>query len=462
MQEGAHSRRNIEVRLDWDEHNPLRPKDKRFLCNVRFKNDLPDVPCDAKMLLPPLNPRSLAAFFLTSVEKEMKRDMLLPPDLGIPVTALDIERYSVPLDDAGKMLHPADAALLGGDGTKGPLANGRSGAAAASDVTWLMRTKYITKEGVGAARRGQAAAAAATARKTATATAADTHAARVAYIEESFEAARRPPVHPKNPSATPVEVLPLLPDQLMSDRALVLAAYDGDPVADVESATGLTLEERRRLEAAAQLKSFVHRTGTGPSSKATSFAALLLPRRGPPPAAPEGLADVEVCGRDLPGDYDWVRAYDPTVKFDRGERQTFLFRYGKDHVGYTELATRLSLRKRKRAGTGPGLGGDDDEEDAFLQPEKFILEMEDAQEGGHAGDDAQRQVGGAEDASQDLVGTDAGVQETVEPAGYLDKAVDDGIDVPQQGAAEGQQAQALPARDAAELALLDAFGSDDD
>lgn len=66
------------------------------------------------MLLPPLNPQELAAFSLTSLEKDMKRDMLFEPDLGIPISMLDIERYTIPYASAGDKppLHPDDAELL--------------------------------------------------------------------------------------------------------------------------------------------------------------------------------------------------------------------------------------------------------------------------------------------------------------------------------------------------------------
>lgn len=47
---------------------------------------------------------------MTTLEKELKRDMLFEPDLGIPLGPLSIMRYAIP--DAPKELHPADAELL--------------------------------------------------------------------------------------------------------------------------------------------------------------------------------------------------------------------------------------------------------------------------------------------------------------------------------------------------------------
>ncbi len=72
------------------------------------------VPCDPKMLLPPLDRAELAGFQLTSVEREMKRDMLFEPDLGIPISMLDIERYAIPYAGPHDKppLHPKDEELL--------------------------------------------------------------------------------------------------------------------------------------------------------------------------------------------------------------------------------------------------------------------------------------------------------------------------------------------------------------
>jgi hypothetical protein len=70
------------------------------------------VPCDPKILLPPFNKQELAAFHLTSLEREMKRDMLFETDLGIPVAVLDIDQFMVPEEPDALQLHPADAALL--------------------------------------------------------------------------------------------------------------------------------------------------------------------------------------------------------------------------------------------------------------------------------------------------------------------------------------------------------------
>ena len=62
------------------------------------------------MLVNPLQPDRLAEFKLTRMELEARHDMPVPMDLGIPISALDIQRYTVP--DEPEPLDPADLLLL--------------------------------------------------------------------------------------------------------------------------------------------------------------------------------------------------------------------------------------------------------------------------------------------------------------------------------------------------------------
>ena len=68
------------------------------------------VPCEPKLLVTPLDPQQLARFRLTSLERDPKRDLVLGPDLGIPLSVFDIGRYDVPA--VPPPLAPEDAALL--------------------------------------------------------------------------------------------------------------------------------------------------------------------------------------------------------------------------------------------------------------------------------------------------------------------------------------------------------------
>lgn len=90
--------------------NPLNNPLNVFKCAVKFRNDLPDVPVDPKILVPPLHPEQLAAFQLTALEREMRQELHTMPGLGIPVTVLNTHNYRVLAKPPP--LHPDDEALL--------------------------------------------------------------------------------------------------------------------------------------------------------------------------------------------------------------------------------------------------------------------------------------------------------------------------------------------------------------
>jgi len=111
-----------------------------FLCSVKFRNGLPEVrppfaafgsfvqlenrrnssgwlqvPCDPKMLISPLDTEGIAKFQLTTLEQQMRHDLLLDSGSGIQISMLDIDKYFIP----GNVppLHPDDAALLSVSGS---------------------------------------------------------------------------------------------------------------------------------------------------------------------------------------------------------------------------------------------------------------------------------------------------------------------------------------------------------
>jgi len=68
------------------------------------------VPGDPKMVVAPLQAKELATFSLTSLERAPVRHLSLQPDLGIPLSYLDMGVYAVP--DQPQALAPEVAALV--------------------------------------------------------------------------------------------------------------------------------------------------------------------------------------------------------------------------------------------------------------------------------------------------------------------------------------------------------------
>ncbi|KAL4421193.1 hypothetical protein ABPG77_010068 [Micractinium sp. CCAP 211/92] len=435
-----------QVRIDTAKPNRLR-RETAFLCNIRFKNDLPEIPCDPKLLLPPYSKEEIAAFKLTELEKDLRKDLLFEPDLGIPIHPWNIERYSIP--EVVPALHPDDAALVASDDELGPKRARLRGDAA--EVSWLLRTKYMTAEA--GLRRGGAAGAGASAKGAADASAAaaeeeeDPREARLRQIEVQFAAAKAPPVHGKDPSLVPVEVLPVFPDDLMEGRSCVLATFDNNPMDDVEHLSKLPPEERARASQAHQLKSFR-------PPKGQQFVALLVPQALPPPGDDELSARGGIPARALVRDYHWVREYTGAARLD-DRASTYLFRFADDGtVRFHDLNTKLELRKRKRQPRGEG--EEDEEEQQALLPEKVLLRLP-RQEYEEEEEQQQRQQNGAQ--QQQGGGVDWGEEEEV---GGGDGGSGSEGNAAAAGAGGGGAAGGDEPGGTAAHALRAAFGSDDD
>ena len=69
------------------------------------------VPADPKMMLPELDEQELAAFKLTSLERNPKHTLMLDPMRCCPVSMMDMERWCHP--GGTQQLAPEDRELLG-------------------------------------------------------------------------------------------------------------------------------------------------------------------------------------------------------------------------------------------------------------------------------------------------------------------------------------------------------------
>eukprot|EP00955_Chlamydomonas_euryale_P054039 355668-Chlamydomonas_euryale.AAC.9 len=132
---------------------------------------------------------------------------------------------------------------------------GRPKALRNAEVSWLMRTTYIQQDSNTVRRRGT---------DVVPVRAADDDGgdigggrdAQLAAIEATFAAAAAPPVHPKDPSVVPVEILPVLPDFECWANKYVQAHFDSDPTEEVESLARLPLPIRRAVAERSMLKGF--------------------------------------------------------------------------------------------------------------------------------------------------------------------------------------------------------------
>ncbi|KAK1304520.1 hypothetical protein QJS10_CPB11g01805 [Acorus calamus] len=74
------------------ENNRLK-KPTTFICKLKFRNELPDPTAQPKLLSMNTNKDQYTRYTITSLEKMYKPELVLEPDLGIPLDLLDLSVY---------------------------------------------------------------------------------------------------------------------------------------------------------------------------------------------------------------------------------------------------------------------------------------------------------------------------------------------------------------------------------
>jgi hypothetical protein len=67
----------------------------KFICPLKFRNSLPDIPFDPKLLEYPFDPDRFVRYQPTSLEKNFKFKIFSEPDLGITIDLIDPTAYKL-------------------------------------------------------------------------------------------------------------------------------------------------------------------------------------------------------------------------------------------------------------------------------------------------------------------------------------------------------------------------------
>ncbi|XP_072967509.1 protein PAF1 homolog [Typha angustifolia] len=340
-------------------------KPTTFLCKMKFRNELPDPTAQPKLL--PLNTDKdrYTKYTITSLEKLHKPKLIPEPDLGIPLDLLDISVYNPPA--VLPPLAPEDEELLRDDEEVTPIKQEgirRKERPTDKGVSWLVKTQYISPLSMDAAKLSITEKQAKEMRETKEGRNAflenlNNREKKIQAIEESFKAAKLPPVHQTKPAMEAEWVLPLLPDFDRYDDRFVMVNFDGDPTADSEKYNKLERSVRDEHESQAVMKSFVA-NGSDPA-KPEKFLAYMVPE-------PEELTK-DIYDENEEKSYSWLREYHWDVRGDDADDPTtYLVTFEDKAAKYLPLPTKLALQKKKAK---EGRSGDDVEH--FPVPSKITV-----------------------------------------------------------------------------------------
>jgi RNA polymerase II-associated factor 1 len=301
-----------------------------FLCKMQFRNKLPDIPFDPKLLVLPLDPaRHTKCIIGSSLENSYKHTLFTEPDLGIPINLIDANMYKIPPGMSGKQaLAPEDQALV--DTSSAP----RKGTPARPRpaVTWLRKTNYLCNEEDLPQFKAKGVEAQPGAYKLLRAGQQppdlNTLDGQIRSVEDTFEAVKRTPTHPTNPTARPVEILPIFPDFTLWPNAYTEVVFDSDPLNTLTATRleGMDAEERDYLRNHAVVRGI-------PNTH--QLVAFITPKNNKRPRE-EPLPEEE---------FEQVHAFHFDVAKDADLKDNYFFVFTPDAVYYNELATRVKLRK---------------------------------------------------------------------------------------------------------------------
>mmetsp|Transcript_3432 Transcript_3432/g.12374 ORF Transcript_3432/g.12374 Transcript_3432/m.12374 type:complete len:510 (-) Transcript_3432:806-2335(-) len=351
-------------------------RDTNFVCRIKFSNTLPIATGECKLLPLEFDKERFTRYQPTTLEKNHKHELLVEPDLGIPVDLLNPQAYAINTEDVPE-LHPDDARLLKDDDT-GEEDEAGSRYASGVDLPWLMRTQYISNDLQTKKQKGgmsekkykamkQQQEEEQRRRKRGTSTNAgvrllgsddedddgmyepeDEKQKQIDMIEASFLAAQQTPKHATRPELTPVEILPILPDFERMDKSYAYVLFDSDPAKESNQYCTLRGDAAELLAKESLLKSF-NRSGPTGDDTGDKFVTYMLPKEWTKEKAD---AESQVAGipvsKTQAQEYEWVREYSFDVKRDEDvKRDTLVLWYTEHAVRYANVGLRLTLTKKR-------------------------------------------------------------------------------------------------------------------
>lgn len=110
---------------------------EKFLSKRKFRNNLPEIPYDAKCLELPFNAKRFIDYQTTTLERQFKPQLYTELDLGVKIDLIHPGVYQ----PRGVPLAPEDAELLRSEATEEKKRDPYR-----PSVPWMMKTTYISND----------------------------------------------------------------------------------------------------------------------------------------------------------------------------------------------------------------------------------------------------------------------------------------------------------------------------
>jgi RNA polymerase II-associated factor 1 len=311
-----------------------------FVCKIKYRNTLPELPFDPKLVQYPFDPNRFVKYKPTSLERTYKYPLLTEPDLGVPLDLIDPDTYKIP--SGSWTVPPADAALL----NKDAFAKAKKKEDLRPQVPWLRKMEYMTDFSTKKDERPRLEDTV-RARAQALRSQQDGPEERE-LIEKSFLDAKKTPVHPTNPNLVPEMILPVLPDLTLVKNNYFHVVFESAPHPYLPHPADPDYKEKSAHQEYL-VKHSVLKAVTQDSAK---YLIMLVPRKSARDVAasqaqslkPPGSTQDDAASQEQEEEYDWSRKFRYSLTGKEYGRD-FLLVWDKHQIRYVPLEQKAKITK---------------------------------------------------------------------------------------------------------------------
>ncbi|KAF0697641.1 Aste57867_11690 [Aphanomyces stellatus] len=334
-----HTRRVLEQQAQ-EKRRALLGRQSEFLGTLEFRNQLPDLPFDAKFIQYQHDPERFVKYKPTLVERDYVHEFYVEPNLGLPIDLIDPEKFEVP-EVSQRAMTNVDIELL----NMPEVVNGSSAAKAKirPHVPWLRRSEFMGTDLSEAVHQFKNESELQVEIR-------DKNQAMLSIVmqkdleqraNESFDLCptQAQMVHPLKKNLKPVQVWDVFPDEVLSSNIYSILSYDILPSTETNEPSTYNRESRSILRNVV--------TVTQPNTSDVLLGSILFPSANEEETKDD---DVEPTSEK----FKFFRDYILNINHFPNDVQQLMLMLNPESTTstYCAMSTNVMLKKTK-------LGGDD-------------------------------------------------------------------------------------------------------
>lgn len=304
-----------------------KKQQSQFLYDLQFMASIAQPPFEPKLLRIELPASRRYSYCSSQLEQAVNKPIFYDNLLGIPIDIIDEDTYKRHESLAKGTMLPEDARLfvVGSDEREKAIHTARN---------WMLKGALMQNNIYDRNTKNNVSMAEAETREAielSTHDVTNTRDEQIKVIEEGFDVSRHTPKHPTKPNLTPVQVLDILPHEVI--EGFTFCKFDVSPTIEIGKAeNGLASEHADEDSRTAAAGASILRSYNG------NYHGMYVPT---------GEADEDAAA------YKWLKEYRLMPTLPVAEHNNFLFIEYDNEILYSRYHHRHNLRKRRMTHNDP-------------------------------------------------------------------------------------------------------------